>query len=207
MEQVTHPQLVNALVKDPMAILQTLSISSIDLWHGATGVAGECGELLEGILQCIELRDIDAGRENVMEESGDIYFYTEQLVQRAGLVLPWDLIDSYARRQIISPDRMLGYAASAAAFGSQALDTVKKCAVYNKELDAELLTSQLTDMLRYVVTLGYMFGVSRKQALEANIAKLSKRYEGLKYTDAAAHARADKVVERNYFGKEPAKSE
>ena len=203
MSDVTHPQLVAVLVKPPQNILESLSQRTTDLWHGATGVAGECGELLEGILIASSFKDSDeleAGRENLLEESGDIYFYTEQLVQREKLELDWQHIDAYAGRQHIGPDRMLYHAMHVAVFGSQVLDTVKKAAVYNKELETPKLRSQLTEMLKHVVTLGLMFGISREQALEANIKKLGKRYEGLKYTDAAAQQRLDKPPERKYIG-------
>lgn len=201
---VTHPQLVAALVKPPQNIIESLSIYTADLWHGATGVAGECGELLEGLmLVANQTVSVPEGRKNVLEESGDIYFYTEQLVQRTGIEIDWDSIHLFARNQHLGPDAMLEYGALCAVFGSQVLDTVKKAAVYNKELDVKLLTTQLHQMLRYVVTIGYMFGVEHSEALRENIAKLKVRYDGLKYTDKAAQLRADKEPERKYFGKKP----
>lgn len=204
MADVTHPELVKTLVKNPIDIMSTLSITGIDLWHGATGVAGECGELLEGILRTSMFPnsdELEAGRVNLLEESGDIYFYTEQLVQREKLELDWDSVMAYAGRQHLGPDRMLYHAMHVAIFGSQVLDTVKKTAIYNKPLDTTMLRSQLTEMLKHVATLGLMFGISREQALEANIEKLGKRYEGLKYTDKAAQQRLDKPPERRYIGK------
>jgi len=203
---VTHPQLVAALVKNPRSIIETLSDHTTDLWHGATGVAGEAGELLEGIMITQDFRGdnvFEAGKENLLEESGDLYFYIEQLVQRTGIELDWDAIATFARNQHIGPDVMVGYAIIVAVRGSQVLDTVKKAAIYNKELDAKLLTVQLTELSKFLMTLGYMFGFERQDALRANIAKLSKRYEGLQYTDKAAQLRADKEPERSYFGKEP----
>lgn len=208
MTDVTHPELVKALVKNPIDVLNSLTLHSIDLWHGATGVAGECGELLEGIaaFEAKEQIDFDATRENVCEELGDLYFYTEQLVQRSGIELNWDAIGTFARNQHIGPDAAIPYAVQVCIYGSQVLDTVKKAAIYNKELDLNLLTIQLTEMSKWAMTIGYMFGIERAGALRENIAKLSKRYEGLKYTDAAAHARADKPPERQYFGKPQAEA-
>lgn len=198
---ITHPQLVAALVKPPRAIIESLSDYTADIWHGATGVAGECGELLEGITAVLDKRvTIPDGRVNVCEELGDIYFYTEQLVQRTEIELDWDAIATFARNMQLNPDRMLDYAVQVAIHGSQVLDTVKKAAVYNKELDKALLTTQLTEMAKFAMTLGYMFGIERTEALRENIAKLKVRYDGLKYSDKAAHDRADKVPERSYFG-------
>lgn len=200
MEDITHPALVKALVKNPLDILNSFSLSTIDLWHGATGVAGEAGELLEGIMLYATMNSsISEALENLIEESGDLYFYTEQLTQRTGLELDWEIIDTFARSQLISPDQALVYASWVAIHGSQVLDTVKKAAIYNKELDLHLLCIQLTDMHKFLATLGYMFGFSREQALEHNIAKLSKRYEGVNYSDAAAQLRADKVIERKFI--------
>jgi hypothetical protein len=199
---VTHPQLVAALVKPPRSIIESLSDYTADLWHGATGVAGEGGELLEGITLVMSNNStIEEGRVNVLEESGDLYFYIEQLVQRTGIELDWDAIATFARNQIISPDMMLTYAVIVAVESSKVLDTVKKAAVYNKELDIKLLTTQLTELCKYLMPLGYMFGIEHTEALRENIAKLKVRYDGLKYTDKAAQARADKIPERNYIGK------
>jgi len=37
-------------------------------------------------------------------------------------------------------------------------------------------------------------GITREQCIEANIVKLAKRYEGMKYSDGAAQDRADKTA-------------
>lgn len=208
-QEVTHPQLVAALVKPPRNIIESLSDYTADIWHGATGVAGEGGELLEGIATTfgvdlgggnITPETLAKGRENVLEESGDLYFYIEQLVQRTQVTLDWDAIATFARNAIISPDMMLTYAVLVATNGCNVLDTVKKAAIYNKELDTKLLTTQLTELGKWLMALGYMFGIERTEALRANIAKLKVRYDGLKYTDKAAQLRMDKPPERKFFG-------
>lgn len=218
---VTHPQLVAALVKPPLDIINSLSPTTVDLWHGATGVAGECGELLEGIALTRQVHLSEAAlveaRGNVLEESGDIYFYVEQVIQRTGIELDWDSMEAFAGQQHIGPDAMLTYAVHIAVGGSQVLDTVKKAAVYNKPLDTALLKEQISFTVRFVLTIGLMFGFSREQALNSNIIKLKKRYDGLAYTDQAAQDRADKKPtsqgetvpgytppERKHFGQEPA---
>ncbi len=205
MSDITHPQLVKALVKNPIDIMGTLSLNNIDLWHGATGVAGEGGELLEGISDLIARgineESIAEARENVLEESGDLYFYQEQLVQRTGIELDWDAIGAFARNQHLGPDMILREAVMVAVASSQVLDTVKKAAIYNKPLDVPMLTTQLTEMSKHLMVVGYMFGVERVEALRANISKLKVRYDGLKYSDKAAQDRADKPIERNYIGK------
>jgi hypothetical protein len=39
--------------------------------------------------------------------------------------------------------------------------------------------------------------ITQQETIDANIAKLSKRYEGLQYSDKSAQLRADKQDERN----------
>lgn len=187
---ISHPQLVAALVKKPQDILDTLSIYNVDLWHGATGVAGEAGELLEAIL-FPPAEGIDVV--NLREELGDLFFYMEQIVQRTGIILDWDALHEQSRNNIISPDAAIQHAASIAVHGSQVLDTVKKAALYNKALDVELLTNQLSALAVSMLTLALMFGLSRGECLNANIIKLSKRYSSLSYSDQQAQDRADKV--------------
>ena len=73
------------------------------------------------------------------------------------------------------------------------LDAVKKSVIYRKPLDVENVIEELGDLEFYMEGLRQGLGLTREQCLEANIKKLSKRY-GEKYTDAAAHARADKEL-------------
>lgn len=197
---ITHPQLVTALVKPAPDIIATLTPYGVDLWHGATGVAGESGELLEAIV-FPPATGID--RVNLREEMGDLYFYIEQITQRTGIVLAFDAAQEIADGADMRAKLALTYAASIAVHGSQVLDTVKKQAIYNKDLDVELLTNQLNALVASMATLGKMFQLERQECLNANIHKLSKRYQSLSYSDAAAQARADKrdgqIPDRKFF--------
>jgi hypothetical protein len=208
---ITHPQLVAALVKPPLDIVASLNAFTADIWHGATGVAGESGELLEAVL----FQDEEIDRVNLREELGDLYFYVEQLVQRTGIEIDWDAVTELAYNEVISPDMLVRHAGSVAVHGSQVLDTVKKAAIYNKELDTELLRNQLHALLVSMATIGVMFSLPRQECLNANIQKLSKRYASLSYSDTAAQERADKqtgtdevVPERKPFkGEEDTRAE
>lgn len=202
MAEVTHPEMVRALVKSGATIHSELTPQKADLWHAATGIAGEGAELLEGITlsQYSHLTsevDIVGLRENLLEESGDLYFYVEQLVQNTLLKLDWVTIRFTAKIAGISPDNRQHYAASIAVECGHVLDLVKKHVVYNKELDLDALDARLIKLLIALGALGLMFGITHEEALDANIAKLSKRYEGLKYSDTAAQVRADKMEETN----------
>lgn len=197
---ITHPELVSALVKPPVDIIATLTPHTADLWHGATGVAGETGELLEAIL-FPPATGID--RVNLREEMGDIYFYIEQLVQRAGITIAFDVAAEVADGADMRAKLALTYAGQCAVHGSQVLDTVKKAAIYNKPLDVELLTNQINALVASMASLGKMFQLDRQECLNANIHKLSKRYQSLSYSDKAAQERADKqsgeIPARKFF--------
>ena len=72
------------------------------------------------------------------------------------------------------------------------LDAVKKATIYRKPLDRTNVIEELGDLEFYMEGLRQGLGISRAETFEANIAKLSVRYEGMKYSDSAAQARADK---------------
>lgn len=115
---INHTDMVRTLVKSGEELLSALRPESADLWHGATGVAGEAGELL---------------------------------------------------------------------------DAVKKHVVYNKPLDVDNIIEELGDLEFYMEQVRQNLCITREETLAANIAKLSVRYAGLKYSDTAAQERADKV--------------
>lgn len=73
------------------------------------------------------------------------------------------------------------------------LDAVKKATIYDKPLDRDNVVEELGDLEFYMEQLRQRLGITREETLAANIAKLKVRYEGLQYSDAAAHARKDKV--------------
>lgn len=73
------------------------------------------------------------------------------------------------------------------------LDAIKKYVIYNKPLDRANVVEELGDLEFYMEGLRQGLGITREETIEQNILKLSTRYAGLKYTDAAAQARADKA--------------
>jgi NTP pyrophosphatase (non-canonical NTP hydrolase) len=83
------------------------------------------------------------------------------------------------------------------------LDGIKKHVIYDKELHLTNVVEELGDIEFYIEQLRQRLGITREQTLDSNIVKLKKRYDGLQYSDKAAHDRADKVIERNYIGKPP----
>jgi NTP pyrophosphatase (non-canonical NTP hydrolase) len=72
------------------------------------------------------------------------------------------------------------------------LDAIKKRVIYRKELDRANVIEELGDLEFYMEGLRQGLNITREQCLEANVSKLSKRYEGIKYSDHGAQVRADK---------------
>lgn len=72
------------------------------------------------------------------------------------------------------------------------LDAIKKHTIYGKPLDIANVIEELGDLEFYMEGLREALGISREETLEQNIKKLSKRYDGWKYSDEAAIKRADK---------------
>lgn len=72
------------------------------------------------------------------------------------------------------------------------LDAVKKSVIYRKPLDLQNVIEEMGDIEFYMEGLRQSLGITRDQTLEANTAKLLKRYPHGIYTNGAAQARADK---------------
>ena len=80
----THEEMVRTLTKPGADIIKTLTPESANLWHMATGVSGEAGELLDAVKKmAIYNKPLD--RDNVIEELGDLEFYMEGIRQALGV--------------------------------------------------------------------------------------------------------------------------
>lgn len=71
-------------------------------------------------------------------------------------------------------------------------DAIKKQCFYNKPLDLENVIEELGDLEFYMEGLRQSLQISREETLNANVRKLKTRYDGLKFSNEAAHRRADK---------------
>ena len=89
------------------------------------------------------------------------------------------------------PGRLMHAAAGAAGETGEIIDAVKKHWIYNKPLDRENILEECGDTMFYLQALLSECGYTLDDAIDHNIAKLSKRYPN-GYTDEAAQARADK---------------
>ena len=72
-------------------------------------------------------------------------------------------------------------------------DAVKKEVIYNKLVDRQNIIEELGDLEFYMEGLRQAYEITREETIEANIAKLGKRYEGMVYSDGAAQQRVDKA--------------
>ena len=71
-----HSQMVTELTKPGQDILDTLTAEKVNLWHMATLIAGEAGELLDAIKKHVVYnKELDLP--NVKEEMGDLEFGLE----------------------------------------------------------------------------------------------------------------------------------
>lgn len=169
---ITHAELVAGLKKPGEAIIQSLTPEKADLWHMASCVPGEVGELLEA------LRNND--RTNIKEELGDVKFYLEGVRQNQGLTR-----DIYVDLVSIDSSYLPFYA-------GELFDAVKKHVIYNKEMNREKLVAALVSVEACLLRIEEETGISHDEACAGNIEKLSVRYQGIKYSDEAAQNRADK---------------
>lgn len=84
MDTQKYADMVKVLKKPGQDIIDGLTPQKADLWHHATGVAGEAGELVDAIKKAaIYGKTIDI--ENVKEELGDLEFYMEGIRQNLGI--------------------------------------------------------------------------------------------------------------------------
>ena len=188
MTDISHPDMVAALVKPGDVIAANMTPAEADLWHAATGVAGETSEILDAVMAGETGGALD--RDNLIEELGDMEFYLEQTRQNLGLA-----------REVTLPDYdmvgydLLGIACSLAVAGGTLLDLAKKVAIYKKAVAPEDFIRTLRMAEVSMAAMREHLGVSREVTLQGNIDKLSIRYKGLNYSDDAAQARADKQGE------------
>ncbi len=76
--------MVANLKKPGQSILRSLTPEKCDAWHMASAIPSEAGELFDAIKKWV-LYEKPLGRENVVEEMGDVEFYLEGLRTNLGV--------------------------------------------------------------------------------------------------------------------------
>lgn len=174
--QITHPEMVAALAKPGADIMAGLSPSGADLWHHATGVVTEAGELLAF-----------HSRANMVEELGDFEFYLTGVYLNLGIerieptLITLDGVDLHTELVEL------------AFHSTELLDAAKKVAVYGQVPDVSRIGTVLLMIERCLTRIRFVENIDRDYTLRANMTKLARRYPGFVYSDAAAKARADKA--------------
>lgn len=176
---ILHHEMVARLAKPGIEIVQSLDAQEAHIIHMAIGVSGEVAELFTAFL--------NDDRDNALEELGDIEFYFEGLCQGTEVENKRTAIPQSEVKSDPLPDLIIQ--------AGNVLDTAKKIAIYK---DASKMDALRTEMERFRNKLDEFYSLAEfthQQALDANIAKLGKRYEGFNYSNEAAQARADKAGE------------
>lgn len=195
---------VNALVKKPELILETLNAEKVNFLHAAIGISGEVSELYEVLLAILMSGDNGISQtgmlENAKEEIGDAMFYTTQLqealknvgayVDIGGIVVGYKYYQSIAELLDVS-----------VRYSGEILDGVKRLCIYDYSPAKVVGLAGQTIMQKLAVDTSTFermlhdacafLGFTVEEVREHNYNKLKARYpEG--YTDLAAAERADK---------------
>lgn len=187
--------MVTKLAKPGAAIAETITPEKAHLLHMAVGIAGEAGELLEGmglIGLAESTKEVPPLMENLKEELGDLEFYIEGL--RQGLAIDRSEIIALAQggyQPLYRLVPMIGIQ----VFAAGTLDYVKKHVIYNKDLDMPALLSQLAGLEFHMSQFRGEVGIGRDSTLEHVHTKLlsgQKARYAAGYSDKAAQERADK---------------
>ena len=89
--ELEYSEMVATLAKGGHVIAAELNEFNAHLWHMATGVSGEAGELLDAIKKvAVYNKQIDLP--NIIEELGDLEFYMEGLRNKLGITRERTLI-------------------------------------------------------------------------------------------------------------------
>lgn len=203
-----YNQMVRKLLKDPRAIMESMTEERTNILHAMLGINDEILEMMTALFN----RDM----ENLLEELGDALFYTEALGDQIGVSIE-DIqyeLNNFTLEDLSDYPTLVQFANDAATFA-------KRIGIYNKEFDnadLRLFYVKLHMLYRHVATefegelrevfvdkhYDYIQETGLKPKLmsifeliqEANSIKLLKgktaRYKSGSYSDEQANARADK---------------
>lgn len=92
-----------------------------------------------------------------------------------------------------SPNKMdaIHMALGVAGEAGELVDAIKKWTMYDKPLDVNNVVEELGDLEFYMAHIREIIGLTRREILLHNHAKLSKRYK-TKFSNQEAHERNDK---------------
>lgn len=164
-----HQEMVATLAKSGDEILNSLSPIKCHLLHMAIGIMDEYFELQIAIKK--------ADKENILEECGDLLFYTE------GLLIDISPLEHPFNLKVMSQDETF-----------QELARIgKRHVFYNQELDVKALYNVYENLKSWIAYHASQIGKTISEVQEHNMTKLAVRYENFKYSDQAAKERVDKA--------------
>ncbi|UYE90254.1 hypothetical protein A5gp_00056 [Alteromonas phage vB_AemP_PT15-A5] len=197
-------KMVNDLVKDPQAIISSMTTTRANLLHAMLGINDELLETLSAVLE--------DDYNNLLEELGDTLFYLEMLGQELGITVA-DIqyeLENFTIPNVDNSRTLVDLAQDAVTFA-------KRIGIYCKAYNnADLRTFYVKvhmalrevslakeDYLRRAYEDRFDKGCRdytvREIIEEANMQKLLKsdtaRYKSGTYSDEQANARADKAAE------------
>lgn len=154
-----YPDFVNTLARPPQEIMDDLTLTKVNLLHGAFGLASELLELM--------LAKPKSDAVNFIEEGGDFVFTT---VSSSDLPEP----------QVQTPDMSIGALIDDLCRASEQLvDKIKRHVFYSKEIEMEPLAQSMSNSLEVMRRIAYAAGSRKLDAMiDANRWKLSSRYDG-----------------------------
>lgn len=120
--------------------------------------------------------------------------YDPNTIQHAAMVSALCKSGVLIKEEMTAQDAHLMHMAMGVSGESgEILDAIKKVVIYQKDVDFDNLIEELGDIEFYLEGLRQGLNITREETIEANIAKLGKRYPGFQYSNNAAQARADKA--------------
>ena len=187
-------EMVRRLSKDGYEISTSIDGIKAHTWHMATGISGECSELLECACTFESTGLFDM--ENATEELGDIYFYLTGLVNvHVDLKIKHNPFNEFS-----GSEGILSVFSKIAIAGGGILDAVKKHCIYEKDMDYKVMQANIDMLILAMYKAYYIMGISHKEVVDANIHKLiggdNARYATGTYSNEQAQDRADKMVEQ-----------
>jgi NTP pyrophosphatase (non-canonical NTP hydrolase) len=147
------------------------------------------------------LAELDQNRFNALELTGCVLVVAGERLDTVKKQVMYNkpgLTDDHIN--VVMPDNLSAggcnqthMAVGIAGEAAELLDAILTSFAEGTPLDLENVIEELGDIEFYMSGLRQQLQISRDEVLQANINKLSVRYEGLKYSDDAAKIRADKA--------------
>lgn len=167
--KLAHQNMVRKLAKNPTEILASLDPKKSHLLHMFVGIMDEVYEL--------SIAQTNNHKKNIVEELGDMLFYTEGLIQ--------DFDINIAGHKFFPLSRDETYQILAR--------TVKRHVFYEQELDMKNLVNCYLNLIAWIKFDATALGLTIVDVQNNNMEKLAERYPNYDYTDKKANERVDKT--------------